>query len=72
MDELFVVDTENGRTCGMCGEIKPVTEFYKDGKDADGNTRYRRDCKNCYNIARMREKKAKEKNELRKVRRPAR
>lgn len=72
MDELFVVDTEHGRTCSVCGNVKPVTEFYKDGKNANGDTRYRRDCKNCYNIARMREKKAKEKHELRKVRRPAR
>lgn len=46
-------DTETHRVCGMCGELKPVEEFYKDGKNSNGNTRYRRDCKDCYKAARM-------------------
>ncbi len=26
------------RTCGTCGETKPLSEFYKDGKDKEGCT----------------------------------
>ena len=41
-------DTDTHRACGTCGELKPLTDFYKDGKDSKGRTRYRRDCKECY------------------------
>lgn len=67
---MNVVDPQDGRICGDCGELKPFSEFYKDGKDSNGNIRYRRDCKQCYSVARMREKKAK--NEVSKVRRKSR
>lgn len=40
------------KVCTFCGEDKPITEFPKNGVDADGNTRYRDDCKTCYNIRR--------------------
>lgn len=55
--EMFVSDkdTDSHRVCGCCGELKPVEEFYKDGKDNKGNIKYRRDCKECYKITRMRE-----------------
>ena len=55
--EMFVSDkdTDSRRVCGCCGELKPVEEFYKDGKDNKGNIKYRRDCKECYKITRMRE-----------------
>jgi len=47
------------RTCGTCGEIKPLSEFYKDGKDKEGNVKYRRDCKDCYRITRLRARQMK-------------
>lgn len=40
------------RECTVCGVVKPLTEFPKNGKDKDGNARYRNDCKECYNITR--------------------
>ena len=59
--EMFVAsqDTETHRVCGMCGELKPVEAFYKDGKDKNGNTRYRRDCRDCYKKTRYMEAKMK-------------
>jgi hypothetical protein len=50
-------DTETHRMCGTCGELKPNAEFYKDGKDHDGNAKYRRDCKACYKKSRINEDK---------------
>ena len=38
--------------CNVCGVPKPLTEFPKNGKFKDGSTRYRADCKECYNISR--------------------
>lgn len=46
-------DTDTHRVCGTCGELKPVEEFYKDGKDKNGKIKYRRDCKDCYKKARI-------------------
>lgn len=59
--DLFVSDkdTETERVCGTCGQLKPVEDFYKDGKDKNGKIRYRRDCRDCYKRARMLEAKAK-------------
>lgn len=61
LSDMFVStnDTATHRVCGTCGELKPVTDFYRDGKDKDGNPRYRRDCKECYKITRMHEAAAK-------------
>lgn len=53
-------DTDTHRVCSACGELKPVEEFYKDGKDSHGNVRYRRDCKACYKQQRIVEAKMKE------------
>lgn len=55
--EMFVSDkdTETHRVCGTCGELRPVEDFYKDGKDNHGNIKYRRDCKECYKVTRIRE-----------------
>ena len=39
------------KVCGMCGELKPIEEFYRNGKGPSGKYRYRRDCKKCYNQA---------------------
>lgn len=47
------------RQCGNCNEVKEVTEFYKDGLDHNGNTRYRRDCKDCYRLSRLLSRQAK-------------
>lgn len=47
------------RKCGTCLEIKPVNEFYKDGKTASGEPRYRRDCKMCYKKGRAANKALK-------------
>lgn len=52
-------DTETHRVCGACMKLKPVSEFYKDGKDSNGNTRYRRDCKGCYKKTRVVEARMK-------------
>lgn len=54
-------DTETERVCGTCGELKPVSEFYKDGKDSYGKPRYRRDCKDCYKKQRIEEARRKSK-----------
>ena len=59
MDYIGAQDTDTHRVCGTCGKLKPVSEFYKDGKDSKGNIRYRRDCKFCYNKTRMDEAKMK-------------
>lgn len=59
LSDLFPVDyigdrdTDTHRVCGTCGKLKPVEEFYKDGKDKNGKTKYRRDCKECYKKARI-------------------
>lgn len=46
-------DFSNGtRRCVFCGQIKHLTDFPKNGKDRDGKTVYRQDCKTCYNIRR--------------------
>lgn len=52
-------DSAHERTCGACGERKPVEEFYKDGTNNDGSTRYRRDCKECYRQSRLLSRQAK-------------
>lgn len=55
------------KVCGQCGELKPISEFYKNGKGPSGKYRYRRDCKECYKQANegrtqeYRDKKWKEK-----------
>lgn len=43
--------------CSVCGEELPIAEFPKNGKDKDGNTRRRTECKECYNIKRRVKKK---------------
>lgn len=55
--DMFVAtnDTDTHRVCGMCGQLKSVDNFYKDGIDKEGVQRYRRDCKDCYKAARMHE-----------------
>jgi hypothetical protein len=59
--DMFVSDkdTETHRVCGTCNELKPVEDFYKDGKDNHGNIKYRRDCKECYKVTRIRESEMK-------------
>ena len=53
--EQFDIKDEAGniiyRVCGICGELLPIDEFYKNGKGPSGKPRYRRDCKKCYNEA---------------------
>lgn len=67
LEELFGADyignhdTDTHRVCGTCGELKPVSAFYKDGKDSHGNVRYRRDCRDCYKKQRLLESKMKRK-----------
>jgi hypothetical protein len=55
----FAADDKTQRTCGGCLERKPVTEFYKDGVDGEGETKYRRNCKDCYRITRLKADRAK-------------
>ena len=45
------------KVCKVCGLEKNLTEFPKNGKFKDGSTRYRADCKECYNISRKINKK---------------
>ena len=45
------------KVCSVCGVPKPLTEFPKNGRDKEGATRYRADCKECYNISRKINKK---------------
>lgn len=54
-------DTDTHHVCGMCGNLKPVEDFYKDGKTRDGKIKYRRDCKDCYKKTRMMEARLKNK-----------
>jgi len=62
MDDMFIGsrDTATHRVCGTCDTLLPVEAFYKDGLDSDGNTRYRRDCKDCYKKTRILEAKFKD------------
>ena len=59
--KIFVADrdTETHRVCGTCGVLKPLTDFYKDGKDKNGNIKYRRDCKECYKLTRIKNARRK-------------
>lgn len=56
-DYISSKDTSTHRVCGTCGVLKSVDTFYKDGTDSDGNVKYRRDCKDCYKVKRIKEKK---------------
>jgi 5-methylcytosine-specific restriction endonuclease McrA len=40
------------RDCSVCGIEKEMTDYPKNGKDKQGNTRHRTDCKECYGITR--------------------
>jgi hypothetical protein len=59
MFSILIKNTETHRVCGTCNELKPVEDFYKDGKDNHGNIKYRRDCKECYKVTRIREAEMK-------------
>ena len=61
LPDMFIAsqDSDDQRICGTCGQLKEFKEFYKDGKDSNGNIRYRRDCKECYKRTRMLESKNK-------------
>lgn len=54
-------EREEDRLCGTCGELKPASAFYKDGKTPDGKTRRRRDCIDCYKKTRVAEEALKPK-----------
>ena len=49
------------RRCSFCGEVKPIEQFPKNGVDSNGRTKYRDDCKTCYNI-RRKENRTKKKH----------
>lgn len=65
MDYISNNDTSTHRVCGTCGELKPLSEFYRDGKDADGEPKYRRDCKQCYKDTRIQNAIVKAQNKRR-------
>lgn len=46
-------DADGCRTCGNCAQRKSTDNFYKDGRDSDGDIKYRRDCKECYRKTRV-------------------
>lgn len=58
---MFEESRENKgeRVCSSCEESKPVSEFYKDGTNSEGEPRYRRDCKECYRVTRLKSRQAK-------------
>ena len=61
-DYLSDKDTDTHHICGTCGELKPLKDFYKDGKAKDGSIKYRRDCKECYKQTRIYEARLKERS----------
>lgn len=52
-------DTTTHHICGACGQLKPLSDFYKDGTTRSGQTKYRRDCKECYKQTRVYEARMK-------------
>lgn len=59
-----VIEHEDGtvtKRCSFCGLAQPLSCFPKNGVDKQGHTRYRDDCKTCYNI-RRRENRTKKKH----------
>lgn len=50
--EIYSKGTLVAKICSFCGEEKPIAMFPKNGVDKNGKTRYRDDCKQCYNIRR--------------------
>ena len=50
---------DSERRCVFCGEVKSITDFPKNGRNPDGTTAYRLDCKVCYNIRRKENKTKK-------------
>lgn len=36
------------KVCLECGKKKEITQFHRDGRDADGSIRYRPRCKACH------------------------
>ena len=62
-EPLTCTDTHGNtvKVCTFCGEEKLIGDFPKNGVDAEGNYKYRDDCKTCYNI-RRRENRTKKKH----------
>lgn len=59
MEDAFVDNSEKSeRLCSVCNELKPLTDFYKDGTASDGSVRYRRDCKLCYRATRIKTRRS--------------
>lgn len=62
--DTALIESDSGivlKTCTFCGMSKPLSDFPKNGKDEFGKTKYRDDCKTCYNI-RRRENATKKKH----------
>lgn len=59
--ETFMRNGQRYRRCVFCGEVKPITEFSRNGTDKNGRPEWRQDCKTCYNI-RRRENQTKKKH----------
>jgi len=53
VSEDYEIDGVIQRVCVFCGESKDLVEsFAKNGKNPDGTTAYRKDCRICYNLRR--------------------
>ncbi len=50
------------KTCTGCKEVKPLTEFNKEGSKADGSPRYKSRCKSCISV---RERESRERGKAR-------
>lgn len=55
------VEQPGKRICSTCEELKTVDNFYKDGHNSAGEPKYRRDCKDCYRVTRLKSRRGKRK-----------
>ena len=60
-ESIYNNDALIAKRCTFCGDIKPISDFPKNGVDNNGETKYRDDCKTCYNI-RRKENRTKKKH----------
>lgn len=49
---------EPAKVCSKCGEVKPITDFYKDKKASDGHQSWCKRCVSIDNAQRARKAKA--------------
>lgn len=60
-EKYFLKGNLISKRCTFCGKVIPIENFPKNGVDSEGHTKYRDDCKTCYNI-RRKENRTKKKH----------